>query len=95
MILSEQAPLKEVPIGDDSTQHEPVEKGTAMLTSKDIARHTLYSLSLSLSFSLWVDDHFIFAMEDKFYLQLYSPTAWEPIPNARLIHSQFSIPQPV
>ena len=38
----------------------------------------------------FADDRFIFAMEDKFYLQLYSPTAWEPIPNARLI--QYSIP---
>lgn len=38
----------------------------------------------------FIDDRFIFAMEDKFYLQLYSPTAWEPIPNARLIHYSIS-----
>ena len=32
VILSEQVPLKEVPVGDETTQHEPVERGQSVAT---------------------------------------------------------------
>ena len=47
MILSEQAPLKEVPIGDDSTQHEPVEKGVYLLYQGVYALQLLHTVQLA------------------------------------------------
>ena len=30
-----------------------------------------------------VDESFILPMEDKFFMQLYSPEVWEAVPNTR------------
>ena len=56
VVLSEQAPLKEVPVGEDSTQHEPVEKGTAMLGLGRLVDADTYTMYCILSLlSLFLD----------------------------------------
>ena len=40
-------------------------------------------LVVMMSASYLADERFVWAKEDKFFMQLYAPATWQPIPNTR------------